>query len=292
MSISINLFIFILLVFAIVIVTKNIMIYNIRKLAIYLKWKNHIVGQLLGYATSTPELINAIVAGSVGLVSASIYNVISANIVNILSVIIVTGIFKRYKSIVHRKFKQDYIMTALSIIVPVILIIMNIESSVISIPILLSVYVIYIVGSKNANYFAVEKEDLEIEEESTKIGTKYLERKKINIDRKKKVIKSVVLLAMSLIMLFILGSYLGNILERLGKDLKVPGFILGIIMGFVTSIPELVTFVTSYRRHRHYKHVDFDIGAVEVINNMTTSNISNLALIQSIAIICYLLFGK
>ena len=80
----INIVFFLILILAIVFVTRDLMIKNIRKIAIYLRWNNNIVGQILGYATSTPELINAVVAGSIGMINASILNVISSNIINIL----------------------------------------------------------------------------------------------------------------------------------------------------------------------------------------------------------------
>ncbi|MEG1705578.1 MAG: hypothetical protein RR290_03265 [Clostridia bacterium] len=61
-------------------------------------------------------------------------------------------------------------------------------------------------------------------------------------------------------------------------------------MGIITSIPELVTFIQSYKRHRRYKNINKDKGAEEVINNLVTSNISNLCIIQLVAILVYYIF--
>ena len=64
--------------------------------------------------------------------------------------------------------------------------------------------------------------------------------------------------------------------------------IIGILLGFVTSIPELITFFESQRHHSKSKN---DIlGVVEATNNLLTSNILNLFVIQSIGIIIFTIF--
>ena len=54
-------------------------------------------------------------------------------------------------------------------------------------------------------------------------------------------------------------------------------------LGFITSIPELMTFFES---QKHYKKEDDDmLGVVEATNNLLTSNILNLFAIQTIGIL-------
>ncbi len=287
-----NLIIFIILVILIVLVTRNVMIYNIRKLSILLKWKSSIVGQILGYATSTPELLSAYVAGSLGMVSTSIFNVMSSNFVNLILVIILTLVFKRQKSIFNEKFTYDYIIVMITLIVPPVLIVFDLATTVYAVPALLIIYGVYLYGSRYVEYFAVEEEELELEEKSYNLGMKISKKRKIKVDEKKKVATCVFMLSLSILALYLLGNALGNVLEKLGKDLGVPEFALGCIMGVITSIPEFLTFYTSYRRHRRYQHPATDRGAVEVINNLATSNISNLAIIQTVAIISYMIFAR
>ena len=286
-----NFLAFILLSFSIILVTKKIMIYNIRRIAIFLRWKNNIVGQLLGYATSTPELIGAIVAGSLGMVDTSIMNVLSSNIVNLLLVIIISIIFGKFNTLINKKFRYDYIIVFVSIIVPYVLYKTNYASKLETVPILIIVYLIYLLFSKYNNYFAFEKEDIKLDKESIKLGIKISKKRKIRVDRKKKLRKSIVMLVVSIFLLYILGTFLGNILENLGKELGVPEIILGIVLGIITSIPETITFITSFQRHRRCKDKEKDKGAIEVINNLATSNVSNLAIIQTVAIICYIIFA-
>lgn len=286
-----NFIAFIILSFLIILVTKKMMIYSIRRIAIFLRWKNNIVGQLLGYATSTPELIGAIVSGSIGMIETSIINVLSSNIVNLFLVLITAMCFKKTKSIFNKKFKYDYIMVVITIVLPYILYKFNYANKLETIPLLIIVYLLYQLFSKYNNYFASEKEELKLEKQSIRLGTKILKKKKIRVDRKKKLRKSIVVLVISLILLYVLGTLLGNILENLGRRLNVPEVVLGIVLGIITSIPETITFISSFHRHRRNKNLDNDYGAVEVVNNLVTSNVSNLAIIQTVAIICFLLFA-
>ena len=72
-------------------------------------------------------------------------------------------------------------------------------------------------------------------------------------------------------------------LETLCKLFNISEAIIGILLGFITSIPELMTFFES---QKHYKKEDDDmLGVVEATNNLLTSNILNLFAIQTIGIL-------
>ena len=122
----------------------------------------------------------------------------------------------------------------------------------------------------------LKNEDVELEEE---LEEEKLEQKK----KPKKIIRYVVTLIVTGILLFIVGELLGDTLENLCKLFGVSEVIVGVLLGFVTSLPELITFFES---QRYYKKVDDDmLGVVEATNNLLTSNILNLFAIQTIGII-------
>ena len=99
----------------------------------------------------------------------------------------------------------------------------------------------------------------------------------------KKVMVYVLALIITGILLFIIGELLGDTLENLCNLFGVSEVIVGILLGFVTSLPELITF---FEAQRHYKKVDDDmLGVVEATNNLLTSNILNLFAIQTIGIL-------
>ena len=65
--------------------------------------------------------------------------------------------------------------------------------------------------------------------------------------------------------------------------------IIGILLGFITSIPELITFFEAQKHYKMQKDNEI-LGVVEATNNLLTSNILNLFVIQSLGIIIYSIF--
>ena len=289
----INFILFIALVLGIVVVTRNMMISSIRKIAVYLRWDTKIVGKIFGYATSMPELLNAFVSASIGMISTSIYNVISSNIINVVFVLISTFICKRTKSIIHKKFIVDYIMTVISILIPITLMKFGIADKLTVIPLFIIFYLIFIYISSRTNYFKEAEEELEDERKEIVREEKKekLKTRRLNKVRKQRVIISFIILFSSFVLLYILGDRLSIVLETLGKEFKVPEIVLGIIIGIATSLPELLSFFSSYKRHSRCTNPNKDKGAVEVINNLVASNVANLCIIQTLAIIVFIIFS-
>lgn len=83
------------------------------------------------------------------------------------------------------------------------------------------------------------------------------------------------------------GNLLGNTLENLCNRFNIPELVIGMILGFVTSIPELITFFEAQKHHK--KEENNILGVVEATNNLLMSNILNLFIIQSIGIIIFYL---
>ena len=84
------------------------------------------------------------------------------------------------------------------------------------------------------------------------------------------------------ILLFFIGDILSNSLETLCNNFNVSQFIIGILLGFVTSVPEFITF---FEAQKNYK--DKEEGIIEATNNLLSSNMSNLFIIQSLGILIY-----
>ena len=76
-----------------------------------------------------------------------------------------------------------------------------------------------------------------------------------------------------------------TILSNLTLYFQIPEYILGILLGIVTSLPEFITFLESQKHHSMYN----EEGVIEATNNLLTSNLFNLCIIQSIGIILYVM---
>lgn len=263
----------------IVIISKYMLVTILRKLAESLNLKPKTVGNIAGIATSAPELLTVSFSAFTGLVSASVYNIISSNIINTVQYLISIYLHKNQKELKNRAIKIDFIMAILTIIIPIILVITKIEFSIAIVPIFILLFLLFYFINANTHKLylnIVTEQDKQIEQE-----TKWLKGKK------RKIAKYTILLLIVAILLYVVGNLLSNNLESLCIKFQMPQLVIGVLLGFITSIPELITFFESQKHHKKEEN-ELD-GVVEATNNLLTSNILNLFIIQSVGIIVYTL---
>lgn len=266
----------------IVLVSKYIIVNILRKLAEALKLKAKTVGNIAGYATSIPELLTIVVSSFSGLISASIFNILSSNIINLMQYILSIFLNSNQKVLKNKAIKIDLILVIITIIIPIMIFVFNIELRITIIPLFIILYIIFIYLNFNAHKLYLNSENKILLETIEK------EEKWDNYNNKIVIKYSFYLLCVG-ILLFIIGELLGNTLENLSMQFSIPQFLIGVLLGFVTSIPELITFFES---QKHYiKKKDEILGVVEATNNLFTSNILNLFVIQSIGIVIYNIFA-
>lgn len=266
----------------IVLISKYVMVSTLRKLAESLNLKAKTVGNIAGYATSIPELLTIIVSSFSGLISASIFNVISSNIINFVQYIVSVSLNKNQKLLKNRAIIIELILVMTTIIIPLIIFYFNIEINSNIIPIFIILYILFIYLNSNVHKLYLNIEDKILEE-------KIEEEKKWERNNKKKIVKYISHLLLTGILLFLTGNLLGDTLENLCLYFNIPQTIIGILLGFVTSIPELVTFFESQRHYR--KNNNKMLGVIEATNNLFTSNILNVFVIQSMGIVIYTVFA-
>ncbi len=260
----------------IVLISKYILVVTLRKLAEALNLNAKIVGDVAGYATSVPELLTITTSSLRGLTGASVYNILSSNVINLIQYIGAIMLNKNTSKLRNKAIVTDLILVFLTIVIPIFFLKFNIELKLAIVPIFIILYILFRFLNNHVHKLYLKNEDVELEEE---IEEEKLEQKK----KPKKIIRYVVTLIVTGILLFIVGELLGDTLENLCKLFGVSEVIVGILLGFVTSLPELITFFES---QRYYKKVDDDmLGVVEATNNLLTSNILNLFAIQTIGII-------
>lgn len=263
----------------IVIISKYVLVTTLRKLAETLNLKPKTVGDIAGYATSMPELLTIGTSSFSGLISASIVNVISSNVINLIQYVSSIFLNKNQKVLKNRAIKIDLILVAITIIIPIILFAFNIEINIGVVPIFIGLCVLFVYLNSNVHKLYLKNEEEKLEKEIE-------EEEKWQKNNKKKTVKYIFYLLCSGVLLFVVGELLGNTLENLCNQFNISQTIIGILLGFITSIPELITF---FEAQKHYKKNTEDaiLGVVEATNNLFTSNILNLFVIQSIGIIIY-----
>ena len=265
----------------IVAISKFILVKALRGLAENLNLGAKIVGEIAGIATSIPELLTVTIASFKGMLGTTFYNIISSNVINFLQYFLSIVLNKNYKAIKNKGIIIQIILVILTIMIPIGLLKLENSLNIILAIILILLYFVFIIISKKVHikYLSAEEKGIIKEEEK---------KESIEKNKHKATIIYIIWILLAGILLYFIGDKLGVVLENLANMFGIPEYILGILLGFVTSIPELITF---FEAQRHYKKEEDKImlGVIEATNNLLTSNILNLFVIQAIGIIIYCL---
>lgn len=270
---------FILYAGLIVLIAKYILVSTLRKLAENLNLKAKTVGDIAGYATSMPELLTISVSSMNGLMATSIFNILSSNIINFIQYIASILLNKNRKAFTNKAIRVDIILVLITIIIPFVLVWRKIEINLWMVPIFFVLYILFRYLNNNAHKLYLEKEDGQIERKIEEEG------KKEKGNTRKTILYIIILLGNG-ILLYVIGELLGETLNHLCNQFNISQTIIGILLGFITSIPELITFFEAQKHYRVKTKEDI-LGVVEATNNLLTSNVLNLFIIQSVGIIIY-----
>lgn len=273
---------FIIYSLCIVGISKYILVPVLRKFAESINLKAKTVGNLAGVATSVPELLSVSFAAVTGLIGTSIYNILSSNVINLIQYVISVWINKNGKVLRNRALTIDIIMVIITILIPIGFVITNFEADLIVVFLLVLIFLLFYYINNNTHKLYLEKEE-KIEEKKINEEAKWVRGKK------EIILKYSFYLILTGIALFVVGNLLSNTLENLCTTFNIPEFIVGIALGFITSIPELITFFESQKHHKSKQ--DDRLGVIEATNNLLTSNMLNLFIIQSVGIILYQIFN-
>lgn len=259
----------------IVLIAKYILVKILRKIGELLELKPKVIGNIAGIATSIPELLTVSFSAFAGLIATSTYNIISSNIINLLQYSIAIILNKNQKAVRNQAIKVDLSLVSITILIPIIMIIFHIEHNIILIPIFLVLLFLFYRITNNAHRLYMKKEKEEKEEIHKDVENSIAKRYFY-------VFIYGILLFLVGVALYIIGNLLSDVLENLCIRFQIPEIIIGMLLGFITSLPELITFFESQKHHENEKE-----GVVEATSNLLTSNIMNLFVIQSIGILIY-----
>lgn len=265
----------------IVLIVKYLLVKILRRLAELLHLKAKTVGMIAGISTSVPELLTVSFSAMSDLISASMYNVISSNSINFIQYFISVLINRNEKIVKNKGVRWQLGLTIITILLPIGMICFEIEE----VPFLIFLFPLLATLFFFFNSYIHERyhqTTLSIEEK------KEIEAERKIVSKKKGIgIRYTFYFLLISFLLFIIGELLSNSLKNLCYSFQVPEWLVGILLGFITSIPELITF---FEAQKHYKKkANEPEGIKEATNNLLTSNVLNLFVIQSIGIFLFYL---
>lgn len=266
---------FVLFAVLIVVISKYILVKLLRKLAEALNLSAKTVGNVTGLATSVPELLTVSFSAFAGLGATSIYNIISSNVINLVQYVLAVILNKNQKQLSNQGIKIQLILVGFTILIPIFMVVAQIDIGMNFVPIFIFLFILFNYINSNVHKLYLKKQDKNIYKE--------IEEEKKWVKGKASIItKYSIYLTFTTIALYLIGNRLSIVLENLAQKFNISEFLIGITLGFITSIPELITFFES---QKHYKNTQAQEGVIEATNNLLTSNVLNLFIIQTIGLI-------
>ena len=225
-------------------------------------------GQVLGYATSVPELVGTVGTASKGLLGAGLWNIYASNIINLVLFLAAVIYYKQHKRLLQKKFWDEIGFSVGAIIIPFFLV--QFGSQATSIWIAGALFVFFISYIVMDHFMNPSSEEEESEEEEVLSDS---------------AIRGIILIVVGLLGVIVLGEFLGEVAESIVYSLNVPQWAVGWILGVLTSLPEMTSFFALFKAGQHSPNDD---DCQEALDNLAASNMSNLGLIYPLGILMFL----
>jgi len=178
--------------------------------------------------------------------------------------------FKQTKSLFRKTFIDEIGFALMAIAVPIVLMQAGLDTQWYLVPALLGFFLIYQIVDRSVNRPAVsEEDDGEETTGSFPVG--------------------LIFVTGALIAIIIAGIFLGDSTATVVDELGVPPAIAGWILGFVTSIPEMVTFFAVYSAAKKNGTLGDLNDTQEALDNLTGSNMANVGFVYPLGLLAYLL---
>ena len=259
---------------AIVLTSKYLLANNLRKLSNNIKLTPKMIGNISGIATSIPEFLTSIVSGLNGLIQTSITNILSSNIINTILFSMSIFINKNQKYLKNKVIIIELILVFITILIPIIIIKLNI--SIYYVFIFIVSYILFKVIDNFTHKVFRERRNDDKEFKKDIVDKGEIQNKTYM----KNNFKYILFIILSGILLFFIFFIFSGALNNLARVFNVSERLIGGILGVITSMPEFITFFEAQKAYKNKEQ-----GVIEASNNLLSSNMINLFIIQSIGIL-------
>ncbi|MCC9602963.1 hypothetical protein LOC67_20630 [Stieleria sp. JC731] len=254
---------------AIILFVKYGLLRGIDHVASAMHWSVKARGKLTGFATSVPEMVCLVAAGLSGVWEAGLWNIASSNIINCVLMFAAVATYRQFGDLANRRFIDEIAFAALAIAVPIVLMQLGLDTQWYLVPILFCFFAVYQFVDRKIN--PPSKDDLPSEEA---VGNLPL---------------GIIIACTALIAIGIAGMFLGDATAQVVRELGIHPIVAGWVLGFVTSIPEMVTFFAVYATAKREGTLHKLDDTQEALDNLTGSNMANVGIVYPIGLAAFLL---
>ena len=228
-------------------------------------------GQITGYATSVPELVCLVSAGIAGVWEAGLWNIASSNIINACLMLAAIVYSRQFRDLMNRRFADELIFASIAIIVPIILMVFSLDTHWSLVPLLLGLFAVYQIVDKQVNRLGPDDANSDMDEPRGSLPL------------------GLLLGVAALIAISVAGAFLGDATAKVIDQTQIRPSIAGWILGFVTSVPEMVTFFSVYANARN-KGTEAELDDTqEALDNLSGSNMANVGIVYPFGLLAFLI---
>jgi Ca2+/Na+ antiporter len=216
-------------------------------------------GQIIGYATSLPEFVVVVSAAFSGVFDAGFWNIASSNIINWILFMSAVFVFRQHRDLAQRAFIDEIVFGTLSVAVPLGMLAAGVKVSLAVSAAMALFFILYRVIDARFNPVTPQPP--------------HPERTAVPLWR------GILFLAAGIAVIIAAGRFLGAGAENLIHTLNMPSWLVGWILGLITSIPEMASFFEIFRLYKKRGRLGTTGDTQEALDALVASNMSNLGVI-------------
>ena len=258
-------------------VTRFLLVAGLEEISRAYGVNKKVQGQLLGYATSAPELVGTAATAARGLLGAGLWNIAASNIINWVLFLAAALYYRRGRTLLQRSFAGEVGFAIAAVSVPLVL---AVQGSWSRAPwmagLLLSFFAFYLLADRALSARMGGAAEPSEEPPAAPPFAPRPARGPLGIG----------LLVGGVVGIVLIGQALGAVAEVIVVVLNVPEWAIGWVLGVVTSLPEMTTFFAVFSAARR-DATGYDACQVG-LDNLAASNMSNVGLVYPIGILLFL----
>ncbi|MBN1351440.1 hypothetical protein JXJ21_18630 [candidate division KSB1 bacterium] len=250
-----------------VLTVRKLLIHGIEIVCWKLSLSNKAKGQIIGFTTSIPELTVIISSALSGVFSVGFWNIASSNIINWFLFLSAVLFYRQQKELFKATFIDEIAFGLLSVAIPAIMFLKKVEFTSGIALILVVFFIIY----KTIDHYA------NLKQKGVAITSLVHGRMR----------KGIFFIVAGSIIITISGHFIGQSSYELIRIVGIPAWLIGWILGVITSIPELTSFFEIYSLHKKRGTLHYISDTQEALDALVFSNMSNLGLILPVGMLIF-----
>ncbi len=263
-----DLFILSLSAVAIVAAVRYLLVPGIGKVSAALNFSIKTRGQIIGYATSIPELTMVVAGAVAGVFDAGMWNIAASNIVNWGLFLTTVFIFRQQLDLVRKRFVDEISFGLMSVVVPLVLCLITLKVSTWTALGLIALFIFY-------KYF-------------DRVLNRPVQSTTAAAHAKGGLRRGSLFIVAGIALVLASGIFLGKSANMLITSLNVPAWAVGWLVGLITSVCEFASFIAIYRVNKRKDGPNYIADTQEALDALVASNIANLGVILPLGMLVYL----